>query len=138
MFVAPAGTPVLPLLSFSFRRTFGAAASLEGAYYVKYKKLISLSEQNILDCSFNNGDMACDGGTAYNAYAWLMSTGGLESEEEYPYRMQSDYCRLDASGVKITGYVNVTMGDEQALKSAVAKMPVTVAINTGACVCVVS
>lgn len=44
--------------------------------------------------------------------------------------MQDDFCKDGASGVKITGYVNVTSGDENALKSAVAMLPVTVAINT--------
>jgi len=111
--------------------TFGSAAAFEGAYALHFGKLVEFSEQQILDCAYIEGDTGCDGGTAYAAYTWLMTTNGLAQETAYPYRMQDSYCKTVKQGVQIATYVNVTSGDEMALQHAVATVgPVTVAINT--------
>jgi len=111
--------------------TFGSAAALEGAYAIKYGKLIEYSEQQFLDCAYVGGNTGCDGGTAYAAYDWLKTTKGLATEKGYPYKMQDSYCKHVKKGVNIASYVNVTSGDELALQHAVATVgPVTVAINT--------
>jgi cathepsin L len=111
--------------------TFGSAAAFEGAYSIKYGTLMEFSEQQILDCAYVDGNTGCDGGTAYGAYDWLLTTKGLATEKAYPYRMQDSYCKAGQKGVQISSYVNVTSGDELALQHAVATVgPVTVAINT--------
>jgi cathepsin L len=111
--------------------TFGSAAAFEGAYAIKTGQLVEFSEQQILDCAYIEGNQGCDGGLAYAAYTWLLTTKGLATEKEYPYRMQDSYCKLPKKGVQIKGYVNVTSGDEDALMNAVGTVgPVTVAINT--------
>jgi len=46
---------------------FSTAANMEGAYFVKTGKLVSLSEQELLDCSEKNG--GCQGGLP----AWAMA-----------------------------------------------------------------
>jgi C1A family cysteine protease len=111
--------------------TFGSAAALEGAYAIKYRQLVEFSEQQFLDCAYVYNNFGCDGGNAYAAYAWLMTSNGLSTEKGYPYRMQDSFCKPVKKGVNIASYVNVTSGDELALQNAVATVgPVTVAINT--------
>jgi len=111
--------------------TFGSAAAFEGAYAIKYGTLKEFSEQQFLDCAYVDGNTGCDGGTAYGAYDYLLTTHGLSTEASYPYRMQDSYCKAVKKGVPIASYVNVTSGDEAALQHAVATVgPVTVAINT--------
>jgi len=111
--------------------TFGTTGSLEGAWSIKYNSLISLSEQQIVDCSWPFQVQGCGGGYAANAFEFIMSNGGIATEHSYPYLMQDGYCHQDtSSGVTVTGYVNVTAFSESALQDAVAGAgPVAVAID---------
>jgi len=117
--------------------TFGSAGALEGAQFVKTGVLPSLSEQQIVDCAWLNwggggGDSGCDGGFAAPAFWWIQNNGGIATETSYPYLMQDHWCEASdtSSGVKVTGYVNVTSGSEQALMDAVANHgPVAIAID---------
>jgi len=117
--------------------TFGTAGSLEGAWFLKTKTLVSLSEQQIVDCAWvtwggEGGNSGCDGGFAAPAFQWIMDNGGIAFESHYKYLMQDGYCRKRdlSSGVKVRGYVNVTSYSESALEDAVANNgPVAVAID---------
>ena len=49
-------------------------------------KLIRLSQQQLVDCSWGEGNNGCDGGEDFRAYQWIMKHGGLASESSYgPY-----------------------------------------------------
>jgi len=111
--------------------TFGTTGTIEGAYFVKTGKLISLSEQQLVDCAWTEGQSACDGGEASGAMQFIIDNGGIALEQTYRYIMLDHFCNTEdrSSGVQLTGYVNVTSGDEHALKDAISKYPVAVAID---------
>ena len=63
---------------------FSATGALEGRTFVETGELVSLSEQNLIDCDFSNN--GCAGGLPAQAFDFVRAEGGLESEENYPYK----------------------------------------------------
>jgi C1A family cysteine protease len=113
--------------------SFGTTGTIEGAYFLKYGHQVRLSQQALIDCSWGYGNNGCDGGEDFRSYQWMLKHGGIPLEDEYGgYLGQDGYCHVDnvTLTAKITGYVNVTSGDPDALKVAVAKHgPISVAID---------
>ena len=113
--------------------SFGTTGAVEGAYYMKYGKLVRLSQQALIDCSWGFGNNGCDGGEDFRSYQWIMKHGGLPTEDDYGgYLGQDGYCHVNnvTMTAKISGFVNVTTGDVDALKLAIAKHgPVSVSID---------
>ena len=50
------------------------------------KQLVRLSQQELMDCSWGEGNNACDGGEDFRAYQWIMKHG-LASEDDYGHYM---------------------------------------------------
>ncbi|XP_011499538.1 PREDICTED: digestive cysteine proteinase 1 [Ceratosolen solmsi marchali] len=113
--------------------SFGTTGAVEGAYYMKYKKLVRLSQQALIDCSWGFGNNGCDGGEDFRSYQWIMKHGGLPTEEEYGgYLGQDGYCHISnvTQIAKLKGFVNVKPADINALKLAIFKHgPISVAID---------
>lgn len=60
--------------------------AIEGAYFLKTKRLMRLSQQALIDCSWGFGNNGCDGGEDFRAYQWMLKHGGIPTEDEYgPY-----------------------------------------------------
>merc|ERR1719210_1667792 len=71
---------------------FSTTGSLEGAWEIATGKLVSLSEQEFVDC--DKVDHGCEGGLMDNAFKWVESEGGLCSEVDYPYTARKHlFCR---------------------------------------------
>ncbi|CAF1377160.1 unnamed protein product [Adineta steineri] len=111
---------------------YSAVGSIEGAYAIKTSKLVSLSEQQLVDCSTKQGNMGCNGGLMTQSFEYLEEAGGIESEDTYPYKGHEETCTFNTSKVvvKVCGFVNISSGNEDALKQAVALIgPIATAVD---------
>lgn len=70
---------------------FSAIAAVEGVNKLVTGDLISLSEQELVDCdtSYNEG---CNGGLMDYAFEFIINNGGIDSDEDYPYRAVDGKC----------------------------------------------
>lgn len=97
------------------------AAVLEGQLYMKTKKLIKLSPQNLIDCVKTDDTYGCSGGTMSTAYRWVENEG-IMRESDYPYEEADDLECTYTSKKKVMsclGHVELTSGSEHELEYAV-------------------
>ncbi|XP_036046765.1 cathepsin S [Onychomys torridus] len=113
---------------------FSAVGALEAQLKLKTGKLVSLSAQNLVDCSTEAkyGNKGCQGGFMTEAFQYIIDNGGIESDASYPYKATDGKCHYDSKNRAATcsRYIQLPFGDEEALKEAVAtKGPVSVGID---------
>jgi len=112
---------------------FSAVGALEGAWQLSKGALVSLSEQQFVDCAKSFGNDGCGGGLMDQAFQYAVQMG-LCSESDYPYEAADGTCRMSSctavvpSGA-VTGYQDVKKEDVQALMEAVSKQPVSVGVE---------
>jgi len=115
--------------------SFSATGSIEGAVQIKTGKLISLSEQQLMDCSVPEGDQSCEGGLMDDAFQFVLDNKGICAEADYPYVAKDEACKKTCKSVStITNFVDVPTNasnpnDETGLMAAVLLGPVSIAIE---------
>lgn len=110
--------------------SFSTTGAIEGAHFISTGNLISLSEQQLVDCSTTFGNQGCNGGMPIWAYDYVIQNKGICSETAYPYEGKSSSCQTFCKEqATISSYVNVTSYSGIALKQAIAKQPVSVIIE---------
>nr|ADM53740.1 cathepsin L1 precursor [Lepeophtheirus salmonis] len=111
---------------------FSTTGSVEGQYFIKNKKLLSFSEQQLVDCSSDFRNEGCNGGWMDNAFKYLIANKGIATEDTYPYTATDGVCvynKTMAAG-RISSFKDVKHGSEDQLKLAVAQIgPISVAID---------
>jgi cathepsin L len=110
---------------------FSATGSIEGAYQIAKKSLVSSSEQQLVDCSRSYGNYGCSGGLMDSAFKYTIAVKGLDTETSYPYTARDGTCKFNPSniGTTISSYKDVQKGSESAQQTAVNAQPVSVAID---------
>jgi C1A family cysteine protease len=107
-------------------------AAIEGIHQITTGKLVSLSEQELVDCVRTNRTYGCNGGYVEDAYEYIVKKGGITSETIYPYTRVDGKCNIKKgaySFAHIKGYEKVPTNNEKALLKAVANQPVAVYIS---------
>lgn len=110
--------------------TFSTTGAIEGAWQIATGHLVSLSEQQIVDCATSAGQ-GCGGGWPSRAIQWEESQG-ICGENEYRYTARNGQCHTCASPVlargSVTG-VRAVSASIHAMKAALAETPVSVCVD---------
>jgi len=109
---------------------FSSIAAIEGRHAISSGNLLSLSEQQLVDCSVLYGNLGCNGGFMDNAFKYAQ-THAIELESTYPYAGVKQTCAYSSAlgQVTVSGYTDVAPNDPDQLKAAVASGPVSIAIE---------
>lgn len=114
---------------------FSAISAFESAAKIAGHPLYSFSEQQLVDCATEEGNHGCNGGLMDYAFQYIQKVGGIEVETDYPYKAVDQQCKADKGkfkSAKVEGWTDVPKNDCDALKTAIAKQPVSVAIAANA------
>ena len=108
---------------------FSTTGNVEGRWAIKTGDLVSLSEQELVDCDVV--DMGCNGGLPFQTYAEIMRLGGLVREEDYSYKGVQGTCKLDKSKIvaQVTGREQVSTDEVQIAAYIAENGPVSIGIN---------
>jgi len=110
---------------------FSTTGSTEGITFIKTQKLVSLSEQQLVDCSGAEGNQGCNGGLMDQGFQYIIDNKGITTEAAYPYTAADGTCKTKnvPAAATITGFTDVPTNSETALMTAVVQQPVSVAVE---------
>uniref|UniRef100_A0A6C0DSV8 Peptidase C1A papain C-terminal domain-containing protein n=1 Tax=viral metagenome TaxID=1070528 RepID=A0A6C0DSV8_9ZZZZ len=113
--------------------SFSASGAMEGAWAIRTNDIVTISEQQLVDCSKKYGNLGCKGGLMDNAFQYAINNG-MCNEESYPYTsgvtQSSSSCQSCKPVVTINACADVPPNNQVALKEAVALVgPVSIALD---------
>ena len=128
-------TPVKNQASCGSCWAFSTTGTTESAYAISSGKLVSLSEQQLVDCATRPKYEAegCHGGWPWSVLDYV-SDHGLCTEDAYPYTGKDGECKDSQCEVAVQskGKVQLPQGDEESLANAVALTPVSIVLDASA------
>jgi cathepsin L len=108
---------------------FSTTGGLEGAWQISSGNLVSMSEQQFVDCSKQNS--GCNGGLMDYAFSYAKGVA-VATEQSYAYTARDGSCKSSYTTAipqgGVTGYTDVS-NSASSLKSALNAGPVSVAIQ---------
>jgi len=118
---------------------FSATGNMEGQWFLAGHNLTGLSEQNLVDCDHectnydgqSSCDQGCDGGLQPNAYEYVIKSGGIDTENSYPYQGMDNTCNFQPStiGAKISNFTMVSSDENQMAAYLIKNGPLAIAAN---------
>jgi C1A family cysteine protease len=112
--------------------SFSTTGAIEGANQIAGNTLISLSEQQLVDCAGKYGNKGCEGGSMDAAMSYVKANGGLDTELDYQYQGVDGTCDKHKEGqyaATVSGHKDVPQNNPTQLAAAVANGPVSIAIE---------
>ncbi|XVE69802.1 hypothetical protein DITRI_Ditri10aG0020700 [Diplodiscus trichospermus] len=119
--------------------SFSTTGALEGSHYLTTGELVSLSEQQLVDCDhecdpqeYGACDSGCNGGLMTSAFEYTLKAGGLEREEDYPYTgNDGGPCKFDKSKIaaSVANFSVISVDEDQIAANLVKHGPLAVGIN---------
>jgi KDEL-tailed cysteine endopeptidase len=110
---------------------FSSTGAVEALTFLTQGKLISLSEQELIDCSSAQGTNGCNGGYPADAFKYI-TYYGICSESAYPYTGVQGTCRSSCTAqIYLSSSLSVPKDSDAQMMAAVAKQPVSVIIHAG-------
>ncbi|KAH7524152.1 cysteine proteinase 15A [Ziziphus jujuba] len=132
-------TPVKDQGSCGSCWSFSTTGALEGAHFLTTGELVSLSEQQLVDCDhecdpeeYGACDAGCNGGLMTTAFEYILKAGGVEREKDYPYTgTDRGSCKFDKSKIvaSVSNFSVVSLDEEQIAANLVQNGPLAVGIN---------
>jgi C1A family cysteine protease len=108
--------------------SFSTTGAVEGLHQIKTGELVSLSEQDLVDCASSYGNQGCNGGLMDDSFQYIIDNG-LCTEAKYSYTGVSGSCRSCDRKKYITGCSDIKPNSEEDLMWAVLRQPVSIAIE---------
>lgn len=119
--------------------SFSATGAMEGAWALSGKTLVALSEQNLVDCDHEcmmyenekSCDAGCNGGLMPNAFTYTIKNGGINSEQDYPYKGVDGQCHFDSSKIaaSFSNWTMVSSNEDEMASYLVEHGPLAIAAD---------
>lgn len=114
---------------------FSSTGAMEGYVAISTGKLVSMSEQQLVDCSGPQGNGGCSGGLMDYAFKYIMDNHGICTESAYPYNASNGQCQAatceNVAGSNIPACYNLPSKNEHTLGYGITEQPISVAIQAG-------
>jgi C1A family cysteine protease len=110
--------------------SFSASGAMEGITKITNGELVSISEQQLVDCSSNMGNAGCNGGFMMGAFQYAIDNS-MDLESDYSYTAKDGVCKASSyeAATKLSSAGFVMPNSPTDLQAAVARQPVSVAIQ---------
>ncbi|KVH99312.1 Cysteine peptidase, asparagine active site-containing protein [Cynara cardunculus var. scolymus] len=115
--------------------SFSATGALEGSHFLQTGELVSLSEQQLVDCDHecdpaekNSCDAGCNGGLMNNAFEYILNAGGIQKEADYPYTGKDGTCHFDKTKIaaSVSNFSVVGTDEDQIAANLVKNGPLAI------------